>query len=329
MSLNVTIPDTFNGPLDLLLHLIRRDEMDIYDIPIALLTNSYLEEMGKLEIIDVDEGAEFLDLASRLLEIKSRMLIPPDELEDSAEEEDEDFDPRSGLVEALLEYRRFKDAAKMLGDMAEEQARRYPRISPRMEFTFVQQAATSSSNDLMRAFQSLLDRMLTVISDTPDVITYTEVSISTRQQQIVENLAAVEKTRFSRLLSDAPSKSEMVGLFIAMLELVRQGKIIARQTDNFSDIIIERREAILEPSVLAITYASLPPVSFFPALKQKNKRAVGKKSKAAAAVFPAAVPGLRRIRQAGKPRSALHNTLFPALGVRGKRKTASSRSRKR
>ena len=118
MSLNVTIPDTFNGPLDLLLHLIRRDEMDIYDIPIARLAASYLEEMRKLAIVDVDEAAEFLDLASRLLEIKSRMLMPPEERLDEEGEEEEDFDPRSGLVEALLEYRRFKDAARMLGEKA-------------------------------------------------------------------------------------------------------------------------------------------------------------------------------------------------------------------
>ncbi|MCC8166157.1 MAG: segregation/condensation protein A [Planctomycetes bacterium] len=115
MSLNVTIPDTFNGPLGLLHSLILRDEIDIYDIPIARLTNSYLEEIKKLDIINVDEGAEFLDLASRLLEIKLRMLIPPEEREDEESDEDDDFDPRGSLVEALLEYRRFKDAARLLG----------------------------------------------------------------------------------------------------------------------------------------------------------------------------------------------------------------------
>ena len=265
MSLKVTIPDTFSGPLDLLLHLIRRDEMDIYDIPIAQLTNAYLEELQKLEIIDVDEGAEFLDLASRLLEIKSRLLLPPDELEETEEEEEDDFDPRTGLVEALLEYRRFKDAAKTLGDMAEEQARRYPRISPKMEFSQLQaESAISSSNDLMRAFQNMLDRMLTDFSDAPDVINYTEVSIATRIQQIEENLLAVEKNRFSRLLSDAPTRGEMVGLFVAILELVRQGRIIARQTDNFSDIVLERRERPAVPASVVTIGRRLSARSGFP-----------------------------------------------------------------
>ncbi|MCC8107531.1 MAG: segregation/condensation protein A, partial [Planctomycetes bacterium] len=137
MSLNVTIPDTFNGPLGLLHSLILRDEIDIYDIPIARLTNSYLEEIKKLDIINVDEGAEFLDLASRLLEIKLRMLVPPEEGELEDAEEDDDFDPRGSLVEALLEYRRFKDAARLLGELAEEQARRFPRVAPSIEFRLV------------------------------------------------------------------------------------------------------------------------------------------------------------------------------------------------
>lgn len=241
MSLNVTIPDTFNGPLDLLLHLIRRDEMDIYDIPIAKLTASYLEEMRKLEMVDVDEGAEFLDLASRLLEIKSRMLMPPEERLDEEGEEDEDFDPRTGLVEALLEYRRFKDAAKLLGEMADEQSRRIPRIAPRLEFQLLDPDSDSAdSMDLFAAFQGMLVRMMP--QGDSNVITYTEVPTSVRIEQISTVLREIGKTRFSLLLSGTPSRQEMVGFFIALLEMIRQGLVVARQTDNFSDIILERQE---------------------------------------------------------------------------------------
>ncbi|MCC8189548.1 MAG: segregation/condensation protein A, partial [Planctomycetes bacterium] len=238
MSLTVTIPNTFNGPLDLLLHLIRRDEMDIYDIPIARLTATYLEEMAKLDLVDVDEGAEFLDLASRLLEIKSRMLIPPEEREDESAEEEEDFDPRSGLVEALLEYRRFKDAARLLGEMAEEQARRFPRIAPRLALQPPDgEDDAADCMDLFTAFQALLVRMMPTEDST--VITYTEVPTSVRIEQIQAVLADVGTTRFSLLLSGSPDRREMVGFFIALLELIRQGRVTARQTDNFADIVLE------------------------------------------------------------------------------------------
>lgn len=239
MSLTVAIPDTFSGPLDLLLHLIRRDEMDIHDIPIARLTASYLAEMDKLDIVDVDEAAEFLDLASRLLEIKSRMLVPREDEAEGEEGEDDDLDPRSGLVEALLEYRRFKEAARLLGDLAEEQGRRYPRVAPRLEFTVIDEAPLDADvMDLFSAFQSMILRI--VPADESTEITYTEVPTSVRIRQIEEVLVGLGKTRFSLLLSEKPTRREMVGFFIAILELVRQGRIVARQSVNFADIVIEK-----------------------------------------------------------------------------------------
>jgi hypothetical protein len=197
--------------------------------------------------------------------------------------------------------------------MAEEQARRYPRVSPRMELGPVQ-GTQASSNDLMRAFQGLLDRMLSVIGDSPDVITYTEVSIATRAGQIVENLAALGRTRFSRLLSDKPTKSEMVGLFIAMLELVRQGKIIARQADNFSDIVIERREAPAEPEAHAVKRPLPPPAALFAALARVVRRAV--RAPSAPSVFPAAPPVTATAPRKRARRSAAPFGLFPKISGR-------------
>ncbi len=241
MSLNVTIPDTFNGPLGLLHSLILRDEIDIYDIPIAKLLQSYLDELARMDIVNVDEGAEFLDLASRLMEIKLRLLVPPEEGEPGEEGEEDDFDPRSGLVAALLEYRRFKDAARLLGELAEEQSRRFPRIPPRMEFRIVAPMEEGESDqdslDLLAAFQGLIDRLA-----VPDVITTEEVPISTRVEQIEMVLREKGRTRFSFLLSGIPNRFEMLGFFIAVLELIRQGKLYARQTDGFSDIVLEKRE---------------------------------------------------------------------------------------
>ena len=274
MSLTVNIPNTFSGPMDLLFSLIRRDEMDIYDINIAKLANSYLEEMRKLDIVDVDEAAEFLDLASRLLEIKSRMLVPPDE-RDEQEEDDEDFDPRAGLVEALLEYRRFKDAARKLGEMAEEQTRRYPRIAPKMHFQFVgEEIESAGSEDLFLAFQSMLLKMMP--ENESNVITYTEIPTSIRIQQIQTVLLERGATRFSLLLSGAPNRQEMVGFFIAMLEMIRQGRLVARQADNFSDIILEYQEPIREKQAGEKPARRVYSFRAFPAAVPARKTAVRK-----------------------------------------------------
>ncbi len=252
MSLYVTIPDTFNGPLGLLHSLILRDEIDIYDIPIAKLLASYLEEISRLDMVNVDEGAEFLDLASRLMEIKLRLLVPPEEGEEGEEGEEDNFDPRSGLVAALLEYRRFKDAARLLGELAEEQSRRFPRVSPRMEFRIVDPDYGSNGdmdyNDLSAAFESLLAQLLSNDQFAPEVVETQEIPISTRMEQIEMVLQEKGRMRFSFLLSGIPDRFEMLGLFIAMLELMRQGKLMARQTDGFSDIILEKREPSAKPT---------------------------------------------------------------------------------
>jgi segregation and condensation protein A len=240
MSLDVQIPDTFSGPMDLLLHLIRRDEMDIYDIPIAKLTAGYLEELSRLDLVDVDEAAEFLDIASRLAEIKSRMLLPEEEREDP-EEESEDLDPRAGLVKALLEYKRFKEAAELLRGLADEQARRYPRIAPPPAADLAEEPGEEmDGSDLFAAFQALLYRLAP--PGGADQVSYDAgESITVRIAQIENVLAATGTTRFSLLLSGEPKRQEMAGFFIAMLELIRRGRLVARQGDPYGDIILEAR----------------------------------------------------------------------------------------
>ncbi len=312
MSLNVTIPETFSGPLDLLLHLIRRDEMDIHDIPIAKLTSAYLEEMGKLDLVDVDEGAEFLDLASRLLEIKSRMLLPPEEVQEEDENEDEAFDPRSDLVEALLEYRRFKEAARLLGEMAEEHGRRYPRIAPRMEIDFIpEETEPADVMDLFAAFQTMLLKI--VPSGDSTEITYTEVPTSVRIEQIETVLLSAGKTRFSLLLSEQPTRREMVGFFIAILELVRQGRVIARQSTAFADIVLEKREP---PLVVSKAGAILRKAAWVTFSRKKKSVALPKHRHACFPAMPVAVVCTRKKRASGIP-------LFLPLCVSRKNKRKS------
>lgn len=294
MSLTVTIPDTFNGPLDLLLHLIRRDEMDIHDIPIAKLTQAYLEEIRARDLVNMDEAAEFLDLASRLIDIKSRMLLPPEERDEA--EEEEEADPRSGLVEALLEYRRFKDASRLLSDLAEEQARRYPRVSPPMAFRLAaEEEEPKGPEDLFSAFQNLFLRLAP--DNDSNVITYTEVPTTVRIEQIETVLRDMGKTRFSLLLSGKPNRREMVGFFIAMLEMIRQGKLVARQAANFSDIILERRESPAAAERKPAFRRSRP-ARCFPAAPAKAERNGGQATAAASGRFP--VPAPHRLRGRGR-----------------------------
>lgn len=309
MSLNVTIPDTFNGPLGLLHSLIVRDEIDIYDIPIAKLTKSYCEEIEKMEVINIDEGAEFLDLASRLKDIKLRMLLPPEERLDDDEDEDDGFDPRSSLVEALLEYRRFKDAAKLLGELADEQARRFPRVAPRMQFRIVEPETEEDRDSLglFLAMQSMLDRL-----SAPEVIESHEIPIATRIQQIQEVLVTRGTTRFSLLLSSTPDRKEMVAFFVAILELIRRGELKARQTESFSDIILERREPQPEPSRATRRLRSRPPRGF-PGAAPFRKKPVRKKTVVAA--FPVAVSARIRGKRAARKAPAT----FPAPAARVRR----------
>lgn len=250
MTQTVTVENTFSGPLDLLLHLVKRDEIDIHDIPIARLTKAYLEEMAGLNLIDVDAAADFLDMASRLAEIKSRLLLPPDELDRDGEEEAE-LDPRTGLVEALLEYKRFKDIARLLGSLAEEQAGRFPRVPPPLSFPGEAEEAAASLADsagLMEAFRKICERLLR--SDAVEIVNV-EVPTEKRIEQLSWALENTRVTRFSLLLSSRPKVEEIVGFFIALLEMIRQGKVIARQAEDFSDIVIEIKEktATPEPAV--------------------------------------------------------------------------------
>lgn len=249
MSLNVAIADVFSGPMHLLLELVRREEMDLHDINIARLATAYLGELERLNHADMDETSEFLSLASRLLEIKSRLLAPPEKPEEDDEDESEDWDPRTGLVEALLEYRRFREAADRLDDMAAEQARRRYRLPPSPPGPAEPAPSrTDGGLTLMAAFQSLMDRLASRQRGREFSLSHREIPISRRMEQIAAVLAEVGRTRFSLLLSSVPDRLEMVGFFIAMLEMIRQGVLTARQTDDFTDITLEAREKTPEPA---------------------------------------------------------------------------------
>jgi len=231
--------DVYHGPLDLLLFLIRREEIDIYDIPIARITRQYIEYMEVLVQLDPESAGEFLVLAATLMELKSRMLLPRPPAEESAEEI---IDPRLELVRRLLDYKKFKDAARCLEDAADEQALRHPRSpvlsgqpSNELELENVDVWA------LFEAFKRLLEQIGQAgpvhrvrVDDTPVALHAMDILDSLQRESGVEEFEAVFSGR---------TKPEMIGLFLALLELIRRKRVRVSQDRPFGPILIHLLDA--------------------------------------------------------------------------------------
>ncbi len=226
--------DIFEGPLDLLLFLIKRDKINIYDIPIAHITKQYLEYIELMKELNLEVAGEFIVMAATLLRIKVRMLLPKTE-------DEEEEDPREELVSALLEYRKFKEAAQILKAKEEEQSRWFPRS----DFSFLNQLpedkilVEASLHDLIFAFKRILDSQP---KETFHTIDYPKVSVEERIEYVLSRLAEKDGVIFTDLFSDTPIKLVMVVTFMAILELIRLQKIYIRQTKHFSEIWVFRNE---------------------------------------------------------------------------------------
>jgi segregation and condensation protein A len=225
--------DVFSGPLDLLLYLIQRDELDIFDIPIARITEQYLEYLHLLEHLDPNAAGEFLVMASTLVELKSRALLPtppldaPDEIED----------PRTSLVRQLLEYKRFKDAARALGSAADERARRFVRRPADLpdELRGVELEEVEIW-DLLSAF----NRVMTAIGRGPGhhAVSVDDRPIEHYESLIVESLERDGPRAFAALFQDCGARAEIVGTFLALLELIRRRRVRAEQEKLFGEIYL-------------------------------------------------------------------------------------------
>lgn len=222
----------FEGPLDLLLHLIKRDEIDIYDIPIAHITKQYLDTLELMRALDLEVAGEFLVMAATLMRIKSRMLLP---LPKSDEEEDEG-DPREELVQRLLEYRLYKEASETL--KSQEGGRRglFERGQvPTEDEVGPLPLAPATLFDLLEALNRVLARR-------PERVVYevrTEAyDIEDKMSFIARTVAEDGQLRFSDLMGRARARMEIVVSFMALLELVKLGQIVVVQEANFADILI-------------------------------------------------------------------------------------------
>jgi len=226
--------DVFEGPLDLLLYLIRKNEIDISDIPIARITSEYLAMVRLMEAFDLEIAGEYIVMAATLMRIKSAMLLPRDPIL-----EDED-DPRSLLVQALLEYRTFKEGAGILGEHEERERRVYAR-SDFSDGTLPVKSRFVIGHtlyDLIAAFGDVLARMP---SDTSHNVDIPEYTVEDRIAELETMLDAQDQFEFAQLIAHAATRWMVIVTFLALLELVRLRRITLVQPRPFGEIRLARR----------------------------------------------------------------------------------------
>jgi segregation and condensation protein A len=241
---SITVGQVYDGPMDLLLDLIRKQNIDIYDIPIARITAQFLEYTHHLKQTDVDAAGEFIYVASLLIHIKSKTLLPRDPLDVAA---GTDEDPRRELVERLLEHERFKAAAQMLQQkqMLEDASWSHPGMKAFLKEEGLESAdddrdIDADTVDLVRVFQDILQRL----RDRP-IHSIDEESVTVAQMiQYVKQRLLMEDRPISlrRLLAKTTSERALICTFLAMLELVRLQAIVLRQTELLSDILIKKTD---------------------------------------------------------------------------------------
>jgi segregation and condensation protein A len=242
--------DVYNGPLDLLLYLLKRDELDIYDIPISRITDSYmgyvrmLKELSSEQGLDINVAGDFLVMAATLMEIKSAMLLPkpPASQGDGSSAASELTDPRYELVQKLLEYKKFKDAANMLDHRQVEHASRFPRYPALRKELGEDDAPPVDMDevqvwDLLDAFNRLMKEVGGKRPRFHEVL-YDDTPIDLHAADIEDRLMREGKLTLRDLVAGRTSKSEMVGVFLALLELIREKKILVEQSEILGEVQI-------------------------------------------------------------------------------------------
>lgn len=242
--------DVYHGPLDLLLYLIRRDEIDINNIPIARITEQYLRYVETLKQLDINLAGEFLVIAASLVEVKSAMLTPREEGDPAADEgtptAENPEDPRYELVQQLLAYKRFKDVARELEHRRTQFAERFPRYPARQQRRQLEQENRQELDledvsvwDLLETFTTLMDQVGGSIGPRTHDVFDDDTPIELHQEDIVDRLQREGGMTLQQMFLGRRSVGEMLGLFIATLELVRQRRIRAVQEEVGGTIAIE------------------------------------------------------------------------------------------
>src|SRR5213082_3557745 len=232
----VTVDQVYDGPLDLLLDLIRKQDIDIYDIPIAKITAQYLTYVEKLRELDVNVAADFIYMAAVLIHIKSKMLLPRDPAIGSEEQED----PRAELVNRLIEHEKFKSAAQMLlqKQQIEDAVRSNPAIREFMDAEGTEPEIAADVIDLVKTFQQILDRARSrpMIQVDEETVTVSQMIEYLRRRLSLED----RPIRLKQMLRNVESRQALVCMFLALLEMVRLQAIQLRQDRLFGEILLRK-----------------------------------------------------------------------------------------
>jgi len=228
----------FEGPLDLLLYLIRRNEVDIYDIPIERVTRQYIDILGSMEKLDLEVAGEFFVMAATLMYIKSRMLLPKKDQGVNEDVEEDDIDPRWELVQQLLEYRKFKEAAADIERLILNTHDLIARIGPKDAVEAVERPLKPVDRvDLWNTFNQVLRRLAERIQEGE--INAEQVTVADRMEYVLLRARSERRFLFSDLFESSTTLTTIVATFLAVLELTRLGEIRIEQDHAFADIRCE------------------------------------------------------------------------------------------
>ena len=233
--------EVFEGPLDLLLYLVKKDDVDIYDISIERITTQYLAYLEAFEVLQIELAGEFLVMAANLLYIKSRTLLPKDQ--QMPDEEVEEDDPRWELIRQLIEYRKFKEAANHLRDQEELQSSLFPRavsLDPAHAPVIDENMLIGDVGifDLINAFQRALKRL--PVEEKQGEIHEETFTVTDRINHLMRMVERGVSMKFEELFGEASSRSELVVTFLAILELIRMKQFRVRQEEQFGEIWLDR-----------------------------------------------------------------------------------------
>lgn len=242
MDYKITL-ELFEGPLDLLLNLISKTKIDIYDIPIFDITTQYMEYIYNLEKVDLEVASEFIIMASTLLEIKSKMLLPKEKI--VFEGEEFELDPREELVRQILEYKKFKEASDKLKEYENQKSKTY--YKPQEDLSIYQDGNIDfdsfNLNILVKSLNNILAKR-GLIHENIEIqrIDKEEYTVSECMNNILNKLKILSKFNFEELFHENSKKNEIIAYFLSLLELIKNKTIVVKQTNTFDDLIIERLE---------------------------------------------------------------------------------------
>jgi segregation and condensation protein A len=241
----VTLP-AFQGPLDLLLHLIKKNEVDIYDIPILLITQQYNQYLEAMEQFDLEVAADFVYMAAVLINIKSKMLLPRDENADPAD------DPRKELVDRLLEYQRFKAVAETFAELDVVRMGMWQRPPTKLPGTDASEIDMSEVSlfDLIDAFRTALNRYKEAHPQSIE-LQRTAHKVSEKMAEIFQKVSERAEIRLGWFL-EGRGRDELIALFLATLELVRLGGVSLKQSDTFGEIVMTKTENEIDTAQFAL-----------------------------------------------------------------------------